>query len=78
MPFDASESFFSPLTLLWLAASAVAAWLLFASINHRRSQLTDSLRDYVKKNQQGSTASKPGQDAASLPTETEDSPDPPS
>lgn len=51
MLFDVSETFFSPQALLWLAGSAIAAILLFGSINRRRSHLTGSLRQYVEKNQ---------------------------
>ena len=65
MSFDASETLFSAQTLLWLAVSVVAALLLLGSINRRRSRLTDSLRQYVDKNQQGGEVSRPDQDETS-------------
>ena len=65
MLFDASETLFSAQTLLWLAASVIAALLLFGSINRRRSRLTDSLRRYVDKNQHGGDVSRSEQDETS-------------
>ena len=62
MSFDASETIFSAQTLLWLAASVIAALLLFGSINRRRNRLTDSLREYVDKNKQRADAAEPGGD----------------
>ena len=46
---DVSETLFSTTTLLWLAVAATSAAILFGSMNRRRSQLTESLRDYVGK-----------------------------
>lgn len=60
MPLDASESLFSTQTLLWLAGSAVAALLLFGSINRRRSRLTETLREYVDQNQEPADSAAPG------------------
>jgi hypothetical protein len=60
MPLDVSETFFSTQTLLWLAGSAVAALLLFGSINRRRSRLTDTLRGYVNQNQERADSPTPG------------------
>lgn len=57
--FDASESFFSLQTLLWLAGSAVAAVFLFGSINRRKTRLTDSLRDYVDRQQADRESARP-------------------
>ena len=54
MPLDASETLFSTQTLLWLAGSAAAALLLFGSINRRRSRLTETLREYVDRDHDGS------------------------
>ncbi len=62
MPFDVSETLFSPQTLLWLAATAIAMMLLFGAINRRRSKLTDSLREYVEKNRDGQPVSRTGKD----------------
>ena len=59
MSLDASETLFSTQTLLWLAGSAVAAVLLFGSINRRRSRLTDTLREYVDQNQQSTESPTP-------------------
>jgi len=52
MLVETSESIFSPLTLLWLAAAAIAALILFGSMHRRKSGLTDSLRQYVDQSQQ--------------------------
>lgn len=60
MPLDASETLFSTQTLLWLAGSAVAALLLFGSINRRRSRLADTLREYVDQNQERIESPTPG------------------
>ncbi len=56
MPVEASETLFSPTTLLWLVVSAMAAVVLFGSINRRRSRLTETLRDYVDQKQEGRQA----------------------
>lgn len=53
MPVEATQTLFSPVNLLWLLVAAIAAAVLIGAINRRRSQLTDSLRDYVGRNQQG-------------------------
>jgi hypothetical protein len=45
------ETLFSPTTLLWLAVSAIAVATLFGSIHRRRSRLTDTLHDYVDRQQ---------------------------
>ena len=69
MSFDASETLFSGQALLWAAASVVAALLLFGSMNRRRSRLTESLRDFVDKNQQQSEISQPEGDESTPPKE---------
>ena len=66
MPLDASETFFSTQTLLWLAGSAVAALLLFGSINRRRSRLTDTLRGYANQKQERADSQKPGKQDESV------------
>jgi beta-lactamase regulating signal transducer with metallopeptidase domain len=65
MPVEASETFFSPVTLLWLVVSAIAAAVLFGAINRRRSHLTRSLRDYVDRNQEGREAIRAPRDETS-------------
>jgi beta-lactamase regulating signal transducer with metallopeptidase domain len=45
------ETLFSPTTLLWLVGAAIAVAILIGSINRRRSRLTETLRDYVDRNQ---------------------------
>ncbi|WP_145174859.1 hypothetical protein [Rubripirellula lacrimiformis] len=60
MPADFVESLFAPNTILWLVGSAMAAAILFGSLNRRRNRLTDSLREYVDENQPA--AKKPTSD----------------
>ena len=62
MPVEVSETLFSPTTVLWLVVSATAASLLFGSINRRRSRLTETLREYVDRNQDGRQAVRKGGD----------------
>jgi len=50
------DALLSPAGLLWLAASFVAATLLFGSINRRRGRLTDALRQYVDEKQPAAAA----------------------
>ena len=47
-----SETLFSPMVLLWIAASVLAAVLLIGAASKRRANLTESLRDYVDRQQQ--------------------------
>ncbi|MGB0599014.1 MAG: hypothetical protein ACPGLY_20205 [Rubripirellula sp.] len=49
-----NQLLFSPMVLLWLAGSAVAVLILLGAINRRRSELTDSLRDYANQSVLGS------------------------
>ena len=56
MPVEASETLFSPNNPAVVVVSVMAAVLLFGSINRRRSRLTESLRDYVDRNQEGREA----------------------
>ncbi|MGI9474843.1 MAG: hypothetical protein ACR2NZ_25150 [Rubripirellula sp.] len=53
MPGELSESILSPTALLWLAAVIIAGMILIGSINRRRTRLTETLRDYVDRNQEG-------------------------
>ena len=46
-----SETLFSSTVLLWAVASMVAVLLLIAASSRRKAKLTDSLRDYVDRNQ---------------------------
>ena len=50
MSLEFSESFLSPNMLLWMASAVMGAVLLFGLMNRRRTKLTDSLREYVNKN----------------------------
>jgi hypothetical protein len=47
-----SETFFSPMVLLWLAASAVAIVLLLGASGDRRNFLVETLREHVRRHQQ--------------------------
>ena len=51
MLLGVSETLFAPQTLLWLAASLIAAGFLLGAINRRRGRLTDSLKQYVRRQQ---------------------------
>lgn len=68
MPLEASQSLFSSTTLLWLVVSLIAAAVLFGVIHRRSSQLTESLRDYVDRNQKGREAiASPSEEASDKP-----------
>ena len=45
------EDLFSPTVLLWLIASAMAVVILLGSIHRRRTRLTETLREYVDRQQ---------------------------
>lgn len=45
------EDLFSPTVLLWLVVSAMAVLILLGSINRRRARLTETLREYVDRQQ---------------------------
>lgn len=55
---DFVESLFSPVTVLWLFASFVAASIVFGTLHRRRVRLTDSLKTYVERSQNGPVKSK--------------------
>lgn len=50
MSVDLSQSFLSPSMLLWLSSVLVAVFLMLSLMNRRRTKLTDSLREFVDKN----------------------------
>jgi len=50
MSVDLSESILSPSVLLWLGCVLIAAILMLSLMNRRRTKLTDSLREFVDKN----------------------------
>ena len=50
MSLEFSESFLSPIMLLWMASVVIGAILLFGLMNRRRTKLGDNLREYVEKN----------------------------
>ena len=64
---QASGLAITPATLLWLAASVIAALLLFGSMNRRRAGLTGALREFVSRNQPPADDAppEPDQDSAS-------------
>ena len=47
MSANLTESIFSPSVLLWLGSVLIAAILLLSLMNRRRTNLTDSLREFV-------------------------------
>lgn len=59
--FDSSESVFSPQTLLWLIGTVIATALLLAAINRRRTRLTESLREFVDRQQDQAPSSRSNQ-----------------
>ena len=60
-----AETLISPTTLLWLVVSAIAVAILIGSINRRRSRLTETLRDYVDRNQEAGREARPDGDPTS-------------
>lgn len=50
MSVDLSQSFLSPSMLLWLSSVLVAVFLMLSLMNRRRTKLTNSLREFVDKN----------------------------
>ena len=48
------ESIFRPTTVLWVVFAIIAAVTLIGSLTRRRSRLTDSLRDFVSRQQRSS------------------------
>ena len=48
---QASETFLSPMMLLWIVASGLAVLLLIGVAGRRKTSLTETLRDYVGQNQ---------------------------
>ena len=66
---QASETLFSPTMLLWMAASALAALLLIGAAGRRKAKLTESLRDYVDRNQREPN-STPGESDAGAATDS--------
>ena len=55
----------TPATILWLAASVIAALLLFGSMNRRRAGLTTALRDFVSRSQPPADEASPEPDQES-------------
>ncbi len=48
----------SPAILLWIVFSFFAAMILFSGLNRRRSRLTEALKTYVDRHQDGSSNSE--------------------
>ncbi|MEM1068233.1 MAG: hypothetical protein AAGG48_03045 [Planctomycetota bacterium] len=46
-----AQLLFSPSVLLWVAISAVAVVILLGTVSRRRDGLTDTLKNYVDRNQ---------------------------
>ncbi len=49
MSANLTESIVSPSVLLWLGSVLIAAILMLSLMNRRRTNLTDSLREFVDK-----------------------------
>lgn len=60
-----SESILSPTLLLWLGGVLIAAVLMLSLMNRRRTNLTDSLREFVDQNKPMSGDSPPSDDGTS-------------
>lgn len=60
-----SESILSPTLLLWLGGVLIAAVLMLSLMNRRRTNLTDSLREFVDKNNPVAGDSPPSDDDTS-------------
>ena len=49
MSADLNESVLSPNVLLWLGSVLIAVILMFSLMNRRRTNLTESLREFIDK-----------------------------
>lgn len=66
------EAIFRPTTVLWLVFAVIAAMTLIGSLTRRRRGLTDSLRDFVSRQQRSGDGADPvaGEPAESRPAES--------
>ena len=65
MSADLNESILSPSVLLWLGSVLIAAILMLSLMNRRRTNLTDSLREFVdKKNPTAGDSPSPEDDTS--------------
>lgn len=65
MSVDLSESILSPTLLLWLGGVLIAAVLMLSLMNRRRTNLSDSLREFVNQNNPMAGDSPPSDDDTS-------------
>ncbi len=65
MSVDLNETILSPSVLLWLGSVLIAAILMLSLMNRRRTNLTDSLREFVdKKNPTAGDSPSPEDDTS--------------